>query len=76
MGLSLAYTYDTQGRLIRVTNPDNNTISFDYDTQSNIIAVRDSEGKILESHTYDAFGRGLSSSRANGVDSVTVTYQQ
>jgi YD repeat-containing protein len=76
VGLSLAYLYDNQGRLIRVTNPDNNTISFDYDPQSRITAVRDSEGKILESHTYDALGRGLSSSQANGVDSVTVTYQQ
>jgi YD repeat-containing protein len=76
VGLSLAYAYDTQGRLIRVTNPDNNTFSFDYDAQSKITAVRDSEGKILESHTYDALGRGLSSSRANGVDSVTVSYQQ
>lgn len=76
VGLSLSYVYDAQGRLIRVTNPDNNTISFEYDSQSNITAVRDSEGKILESHTYDALGRGLSASRANGVDSVTVTYQQ
>ena len=74
--LSLAYVYDTQGRLIQVTNPDNNTISFDYDSQSKITAVRDSDGKILESHTYDALGRGLSSSQANGVDSVTITYQQ
>lgn len=76
VGLSLTYGYDGQGRLIRVTNPDNTTFSFDYDSQSNITAVRDSDGKILESHTYDALGRGLSSSQANGVDSVTVTYQQ
>jgi YD repeat-containing protein len=76
VGLSLTYVYDTQGRLILVTNPDNNTISFDYDSQSKITAVRDSDGKILESHTYDAVGRAVSSSRANGVDSVTVTYQQ
>lgn len=76
VGLSLAYTYDGQGRLIGVTNTDSSTYSFDYDAQSRITAVRDIQGKILESHTYDAIGRGLSSSRANGVDSVTVSYPQ
>jgi YD repeat-containing protein len=76
VGLSLTYAYDDQGRLSEVTNIDNNTFSFDYDTQSKITAVRDSAGKILESHTYDAVGRGLSSSRANGVDSLTVSYPQ
>jgi YD repeat-containing protein len=76
VGISLTYSYDSQGRLIKVTNPDTSTISFDYDANSMITAVRDSDGKILESHTYDAIGRGLSSSRANGVDSVTVSYQQ
>jgi YD repeat-containing protein len=75
-GISLSYTYDAQGRLTRVTKPDSTTVSFDYDAQSKIAAVRDSEGKVLESHTYDTDGRGLTSSRANGVESVTVTYQQ
>lgn len=74
VGLSLAYTYDSQGRLIQVTKPDQTTVSFDYDSQSFITAVRDSEGKILESHTYDSQGRGLSSSRAQGIDALTVTY--
>ena len=73
-GVSLSYAYDTQGRLARVTKPDNTAVSFQYDSNSNITAVLDSDGKVLESHTYDAFNRGLTSSRANGVDSVTVTY--
>jgi YD repeat-containing protein len=74
VGLSTAYGYDAQGRLTQFTKPDNTSISFEYNTQSLITAVRDYENKILESHTYDAVGRGLTSSRANGVDSVTVTY--
>jgi len=74
IGISLSYTYDGQGRLIKVTKPDSTTVSFEYDTNSMITAARDSDGKILESHTYDAVGRGLTSSRANGVDAVTVTY--
>ncbi len=74
VGISLSYAYDSNGRLIKVTKPDNTTVSFTYDGQNNITAVLDNEGKVLESHTYDATGRGKTSTRANGVDSVTVTY--
>jgi YD repeat-containing protein len=73
-GMTLSYTYDTNGRLTQVTKPDNTTVSFAYDSNSNIITVTDSNGKVLESHTYDASGRGLTSSRANGVDALTITY--
>jgi len=76
VGLSLSYSYDTQGRLIQVTNPDQSTLSFAYDSQSLITAVTDSQGKILESHTYDSAARGVTSSRANGVDAITVSYPQ
>ena len=74
VGLSLSYAYDSQGRLIQVTKPDQTTLSFEYDSNSLITAVKDSVGKLLESHTYDSQGRGLTSSRANGVDFVTITY--
>jgi len=74
IGLAISYSYDIQGRFSLVTKPDSSTVSFVYDTQNRITAVKDSDGKILESHTYDVLGRGLTSSRANGVDSVTVTY--
>jgi YD repeat-containing protein len=73
-GISLSYAYDTQGRLSRITRPDNSNVSFQYDASFNITAVLDNEGKILESHTYDSAHRGLTSSRANGVEAVTVTY--
>jgi YD repeat-containing protein len=76
-GISLTYTYDTtqsQPRLIRITRPDNTFVTFSYDANSFISSVLDADGKVLESHTYDNNGRGLSSSRANGVDRVTVTY--
>jgi YD repeat-containing protein len=74
VGLSTAYAYDGQGRLTQFTKPDNTSISFEYNAQSLITAVKDYENKILESHTYDAVGRGLTSSRAGGVGSVTVSY--
>jgi YD repeat-containing protein len=76
VGISLSYTYDAQQRLTRVTEPDTTFMTFEYDANSLITAVKDSQGKILESHTYDSLGRGLTSSRANGVDAVTVSYPQ
>jgi YD repeat-containing protein len=72
--LSTAYSYDGQGRLAQFTKPDNTSISFEYNAQSLITAVKDYDNKILESHTYDAVGRGLTSSQAGGVGSVTVSY--
>jgi YD repeat-containing protein len=77
VGLSLSYSYDGQGRLSQYTKPDNTTVSFQYSTSSNavlITAVRDSNGQLLESHTYDSQGRGLTSSRAGGVEAITVAY--
>jgi len=74
VGISLTYSYDGQNRLSQITNPDSTTISLAYDSQSRIISVTDMNGKILESHTYDSNGRGLTSSRALGVDAVTVSY--
>ena len=74
-GISLTYAYDTQNRLIHVTKPDQTTWNFQYDNNSMITSVTDSDGKILESHTYDAGHRGLTSSRAGGVEAVTVSFQ-
>ena len=75
-GISLSYSYDGQGRLVRVTKPDSTTISFQYDSNSFISAVLDSNGKVLEQHTYDITGKGLTSSRAGGAESITVSYPQ
>jgi YD repeat-containing protein len=73
-GISLSYSYDTQGRLIQVTKPDQTTVNFTYNSQSFITSVTDSNGKVLESHTYDAGGRGLTGARAGGAEAVTVIY--
>jgi YD repeat-containing protein len=74
VGITLSYAYDQQGRVSQITKPDGSTLNFEYDTHSLISSVKDSNGKVLESHTYDSQTRGLTSSRANGVDAVTVSY--
>jgi YD repeat-containing protein len=74
VGISLAYAYDTQNRLIQVTKPDQTILTFQYNTNSMITAVLDSNGKVLESHTYDGSQRGLTASRANGIEAVTISY--
>jgi YD repeat-containing protein len=76
VGLSLSYSYDSQGRLIQVTHPDLTTTTYQYDSNSMMTAVKDSDGKILESHTYDSCKRGLTSSRAGGVEAITLSYPQ
>jgi YD repeat-containing protein len=75
-GVTLSYAYDAQGRLSQVTEPDLTNVSFTYDTSSNITEVTDTNGKVLESHTYDSSHRGLTSSQANGVNALTITYPQ
>jgi YD repeat-containing protein len=73
-GVSLSYTYDSSNRLSVVTNPDGSTLNFSYNSQSLITSIVDSNGKVLESHSYDSLGRGLTASRANGVNAFSVTY--
>ena len=75
-GVTFSYSYDPEGRLVQVTKPDSTTVSFTYNSQSQITSVTDNNGLVLESHTYDSSSRGLTSSQANGVNAVTVTYPQ
>jgi YD repeat-containing protein len=73
-GVSLQYTYDGLGHLVQVTEPDLTTVSFQYDQGFRITSVLDSNGKVIESHAYNTCGQGLTSSRANGVEAITVQY--
>lgn len=73
-GVSLSYQYDTLARLTKVTAPDATFVNFNYSPTNFISSVTDTNGKTLESHTYDSLGRGLTSSKAGGVEAVTVTY--
>jgi YD repeat-containing protein len=75
VGLVATYTYDGSSRLTQVSYPDGSAFNFTYDpTYSMLLSVTDSQGKLIEAHTYDTQNRGLTSTRANGVDSVSLSY--
>ena len=77
-GVSLSYLYDGFN-LARVTKPDNTFITFERIFQAGFLTsltVKDQDGKVLASHTFELDGRGTSSQRANGVDAMSVTYVQ
>jgi hypothetical protein len=77
-GINITYTYSTSPSgstvLSRVTQSDNTFVTYTYDFYNNIVSVNDMNGKVLESHAYDTLRRGLSSSRANGVDALTISF--
>ena len=73
VGTVAAFSY-VDSNLTQVVYADGSQINYAYDTAKNIISVSDSEGKVLETHTYDTDGRGLSSLRANSVDLITIQY--
>ena len=73
-GISLSYSYDNLLRLTQVTYPDATFKTFTYDANSYVASVLDSQGKVLESHTYNGCGQGLTASLAGGVEAVAVSY--
>jgi len=72
-GTIATYTYQS-GLLSNVTYPDGSQFVFGYDSNNLLLSVSDAQLKVIESHTYDIYRRGTGSSRANGVESVSVTY--
>lgn len=71
---TFTYQYDGGGHLIKVIYPDSTFVTFELESHTLISAVRDTDGKLLESHTYDDSSRGLTSTRALGVSGITITY--
>jgi hypothetical protein len=83
-GVNVTYAYGTTGAgqlsyevLTQVTKADNTFVTFTYNVLSPMItSVNDTNGKVLESHNYPFSGcnAGLSSSRANGVEALTISF--
>jgi YD repeat-containing protein len=75
-GTVASYTYDAGLHLTKATYADGSFIQYNYDANGLILSATDTDGKTLESHTYNPDGsrRGATSSRANGVDTVTISY--
>jgi hypothetical protein len=87
-GINITYTYDPCNLLgcdliygdslllAQATQSDNTYVTFAYDSFLRITSVNDTSGKVLEAHTYGsgACNAGLSSSRANGVDALTIAF--
>ncbi len=83
-GINITYAYEmhylgdlyTGPVLTKVTQSDNTSLSFAYDGFFNVTSVTDTYGKALESHLDGLLGCnvGLSSSRANGADALTLSF--
>ena len=73
VGVIAQYTYDgsPSPHLLSVAYADNSSIQFTY-TGNLITQVADGTGAVLETHTYNSAGQGLTSAEAGGVNAVTV----
>lgn len=61
-------------RLDRVTYRDGTGYSFAYDGSARLVSVTDLGGTVVEQHSYDATGRGVTSSLADGREKYTLAY--
>lgn len=74
-GVGTVATYAYNGtNLTQVVYPDGSQLDYFYDSNNNVTTVTDGLGQVIETHTYDSASRGLTSSRANGVDAITIQY--
>jgi RHS repeat-associated protein len=73
-GVIAAYTYDSNSNLTQVTYADGSSLTMAYDSSNQLNSVSDKNGKLLEAHTYDSSRRGLTSTKANGVDAISLQY--
>jgi RHS repeat-associated protein len=73
-GTIATYSYDSASHLTTVTYADNSVINYAYDSNGLITSATDAQGKVLEAHTYNSSRQGLTSSRADGLDSVSISY--
>ena len=74
-GLIASYYYTASGMLETVAYPDGSGYRYAYDASgSYVAAVSDFSGRVLERHTYDGEGRGLTSETDGGRERLTFDY--
>ena len=77
IGTAATYAYGASGELLSVTYPDNSAFSFSYTSANGnlvLASVTDAFSNVLESHTYDAQGRALTSEKQGGVEHYGFSY--
>jgi RHS repeat-associated protein len=74
MGTVATYTYGSANQLLSATYAENSGFQFVYNGNYRLTSVTDALGNVLESHTYDAQGRALTSERQGGVERYTLNY--
>lgn len=74
MGTVATYTYGTGGQLQSVVYADNSAFQFTYDAGLRLTAVNDALGNLVESHSYDAQGRALTSATHGNVERYNFNY--
>ena len=68
-----SFLYDALGRLVRATNPENNTVEYtQYDPRGKLLEYTDAMGNVF-TNTYDAAGR-LLTKKVGSIDLVRNTY--
>ena len=68
------YTYDASNRLETVAYPDGGGYRYEYDAGHRVLRVKDAAGDILETHSYDAQGRAVTSEVTQGVQGLAIAY--
>lgn len=64
------YSYDSMGRIRRITYPDGFTVNYEYDSGGNLARVRDGQGRLVAEETaYTAAGQLKEMAFGNGVRS-------
>jgi RHS repeat-associated protein len=74
LGTIASYTYGGSNVLLSVVYADNSRFQFSYDGTNRLTSVTDALANVLESHTYDDFGRAITSEKQGGVEHYSLNY--
>jgi len=66
IGRTVKYTYNAAGYLATVTDPNQGITTYNYDGQNRLVSVQDPRGVVTEQNTYDANGRVIRQTQADG----------